>query len=464
MVDIPSLAAQLTSHATVFGPGDESFERSLKGWSDLSYRRAAIVVHPKDAEGIAATVKYAKAQSLDLAVRGGGHSTHATSSTEGGILMDLGKEMTRVTVDTYARTVTVQGGATWAAVSKEVGKYPLAVNGGTVSMVGVGGLSLRGGYGYYTPQHGVVLDTILAAKVVTGHGETLTASRKENPDLFWAIRGAGPNVGVVYELEFQAFPQPNRIWYGIRSYPASEAERVAEALNRALFHPQGKAAAHYLLHLSPEDEKTPVVSTVLFFDGSEEQARAHFAELLRLKCIKNEMRMTPFSETNTALDSFAPAGGRKRELGFQLTLPPRPAFVAELLHYITAKLASEPDLAHSSVEIDFFDPTRICNVPVAETAFPTRYRLLHGAAMLQWTDASRDKDFLAWGDSIQKLAERELLGHGQKQQLTVSNFTGFTQENKLTPSEMFGENADRLLQVKVKYDPANLFNKQNPII
>ncbi|KAL4985694.1 FAD binding domain protein [Aspergillus falconensis] len=464
MADSSSLAAQLTSHATVISPGDESFERSLKGWSDLSYRQAAIVVHPKDAEGIAMTVKYAKEHSLDLAVRGGGHSTHATSSTEGGILMDLGRELTRVTVDTYASTVTVQGGATWATVSREVGKYPLAVNGGTVSMVGVGGLSLRGGYGYYAPQHGVVLDTILAAKVVTGHGEILSATRTENPDLFWAIRGAAPNVGVVYELTFQAFPQPNRIWYGIRTYPASEVGRVAEALNGALFHPQGKAAAQYLLHLSPEDEKTPVVSTVLFFDGSEEQARAHFAELLRLKCIKDEMRMTPFSETNTALDSFVPAGGRKRELGFQLTLPPRPAFLAELLHYIAPKLAIEPDLAHSSIEIDFFDPSQICRVPVAEMAFPTRYRLLHGTAMLQWKDASRDKDFLAWGDSIQKLAEHELLVQGQKQQLTVSNFTGYTQENKLTPTDMFGENADRLLQVKAKYDPANLFNKQNPII
>lgn len=364
---------------------------------------------------------------MDLAVRGGGHSSHATSSTEGGILIDLGKELTRVTVDADARTVTAQGGATWADVSRELRKYPLGVNGGTVSMVGVGGLSLRGGYGYFAPQHGVVLDTIVAAKVVTGHGEIMNASRTENPDLFWAIRGAGQNVGVAYELTFQAFAQPNMIWYGMRTYPASEAERVAEAVNEALFHPQGKAAAQYLLHLSPEDEKTPVVSTVLFFDGSEEQARAHFAGLLKLKCIKDEIRMTHASETNTALDPFVPPGGRKREIGFQLTLPPRPAFAAELLHHITPKLASEPDLAHSSVEIDFFDPTQICRVPVAETAFPTRYRLLHGTAMLQWTDASRDKDFIDWGDSIRKLAERELLSHGQKQQLTVSNFTGFTQ-------------------------------------
>ncbi|KAL4864439.1 hypothetical protein BDV12DRAFT_205679 [Aspergillus spectabilis] len=464
MANFQHLAAQLSSHESVVLQGDESFERSLKGWSDISYRRPAVVVHPKEAEDVARTVIYAKNHHFDLAVRGGAHSTHATSSTDGGILMDLGKEMTRVTVDLDAQTVTSQGGATWADVSREVGKYPLAINGGTVSMVGVGGLSLRGGYGYYAPQHGVVLDTILAAKVVTGDGEKVTASKQENSDLFWAVRGAGPNVGVVYEFTFQAYPQPNLIWYGMRSYPRSEAHKVVEALNGALFHPQGKAAAQCILCLSPEDGKTPIVSTVLFFDGSEEQAREHFALLLKLECISDEMQMRPFSETNTALDPLVPPGGRKKLLGFQMTLPPRPAFITELLDYITPKLAKEPDLVHSSVEIDFFDPAQICRVPVTEAAFPTRYKLLHGAVMLQWTDATRDKDFLSWGHSIQKMAELELISQGQKQHLTVSNFVGYNQENRLTPSEMFGENADLLLQIKAKYDPANLFNKQNPIV
>jgi FAD/FMN-containing dehydrogenase len=171
--------------------------------------------------------------------------------------------MTRVVVNPDTQTVIVQGGATWGDVSREVGRYPLAVNGGTVSMVGVGGLSLEGGYGYYAPQHGVTLDTIIAAKVVTGTGEIVSVSREENPDLFWAIRGAAPTVGVVYEFTFQAYPQPNPIWYGMRSFPASEVQSVAEALNTALFHPRGKAAAQCLLYLSPEDGKTSIVSTVL---------------------------------------------------------------------------------------------------------------------------------------------------------------------------------------------------------
>ncbi|KAL2848272.1 FAD binding domain protein [Aspergillus pseudodeflectus] len=466
MANAQQIKTQLNIQGAILGPGDENYEEGLRLWSDTCYRRAAVVVHPKNANDIATTVNYAREHHLDLAVRGGGHSTLATSSTDGGILINLGNEMTRVVVDPDTRTVTVQGGATWEDVSREVGRYPLAVNGGTVSMVGVGGLSLEGGYGYYAPQHGVTLDTILAAKVVTGTGEIVSVSREgeEHADLFWAIRGAAPTVGVVYELTLQAYPQPTPIWYGMRSYPASEVQRVTEGLNTALFHPRGKAAAQCLLYLSPEDGKTPIVSTVLFFDGSEEEARAHFAPLLKLECIDDNMSMRPFSETNTVLDPFVPAGGRKNELGFDTTLPPRPEFVAELLDYLTASLTAEPDFAHGSVEIDFFDPTQICRVPVPDAAFPTRVWLLHGTAMLQWTDATKDEASLSLGKEILKMAERELLRHGQRQSLTVSNFSGYNPETKLSPSEMFGENARRLLDVKAKYDPANMFNKQNPIV
>ncbi|KIA75705.1 FAD binding domain protein [Aspergillus ustus] len=458
MADAQQLKAHLGILGAVIGPGDETYEASLRGWSDV------VIVQPKTAADIASVVKYARRESVDLAVRGGGHSTSGTSSTEGGILIDLGKEMTSVVVDPDAPAVTVQGGATWGDVSKAIAKYALAVNGGTVSRVGVGGLSLQGGYGYFAPQHGVVLDTITAAKVVTGTGDIVTASPQENPDLFWAIRGAGMNVGVVYELTFQAYPKPNLIWYGIRAYPADEVQNVTEALNKALFHPQGKAAAQLLLHLSPEDGKTPIVSTVLFFDGSEQDAHEHFSALLKVRCTKDEMQMRHVSETNTVLDPLVPPGGRKMEIGFQMSLPPRPAFVKEMFDCIVAKLTQEPDLSHSSVEIDYFDPSRICRVPVSATAFATRVRLLHATSMLQWSDATRDEEFISWAHSIRNMAERELLSHGQKQHPTTSNFIDYTPDNKLSPSEMFGENAGRLLQIKAKYDPANLFNKQNPIV
>ncbi|KAL4792666.1 FAD binding domain protein [Aspergillus venezuelensis] len=464
MAEIQKIKSQLEITGAVLGPEDEGYEESLRGWSDLIYRRAAVVVRPTQAEDIARVIKYARRHSIDLAARGGAHSTSATSSTEGGILIDLGNGMTSVTVDLDAQTVTVQGGANWGNVAKEVGRYPLAVNSGTVSLVGVGGLALQGGYGYYTPQHGVVLDTILAAKVVTGTGEILTASPEENEDLFWAIRGAAMNVGVVCEITFQTYPQPNLIWYGMNTYAFHHVIRVAEALNASLFHSEGKAAAQCLIHLLPDDMKTPVISTVLFFNGSEEEAHQHFADLLKIEPIKSDMAMRPFAKTCTILDPLVQPGGRKMEIGFQMTLPPRPAFIKEIGETLFAKLKQKPDLAHSSIEIDYLDPSQICKVPVEATAFATRVRNLHATSMLQWTDSTKDEEFIKFGHEIRKMAEEELLAQGQKQTTTVSNFIDYTQENKLSPSEMFGENAERLLKVKAKYDPDNLFNKQNPIV
>jgi hypothetical protein len=336
--------------------------------------------------------------------------------------------MNRVSVDTSTQAVTVQGGATWADVARETAKYQLAVNGGTASQVGVGGLTLRGGFGFLTPQHGVTLDTVLAAKVVTGEGIELQVSNKEHSDLFWAIRGAGPNVAVVAEFKFQAYPQPNLVWSGLRIHASSEVSKVVEALHQALVHPQGRAAAQCILCLSPEDEKTLTVTTIIFFNGSEEEGRRHFAQLLEVECIKDDIKMRHYRETIGIWDRLAPPGGRKRELGIQMTLPPRLAFVSELMDKISDKLTTEPDLAKTDFEIDYLDPTQICRTPITETAFPTRVAdLLHATLMLQWTDAAKDEDFLSWGRSIQKMCENELTNQGHKLAHTVSNYNGYTQ-------------------------------------
>ncbi|KAF7587609.1 hypothetical protein BBP40_007008 [Aspergillus hancockii] len=459
---IKPLGDQLHGHATVLSPDSEGYEKSLERWSDIGYQRAGVVIRPIDAQGIATTVKFAKDHSIDLAVKGGGHATHNASTSDGGILVDLGL-MNRVHVDIGSQTVAVQGGARWADVSRETAKYKLAVVGSTASQVGVGGLTLRGGYGYLTPQYGLALDSLISVKMITGEGTELRASREENSDLFWAIRGAGPNVGLVEEFIFQAHAQPNLVWYGKRSYPCSEVAKVIDALNRAFVHPLGKTAAQCILSLSPEDGTTPIVSTILFFNGCEEEARRHFSQLLDLEYISEQFKMTPYSETNNILDPLVPPGGRKRILGTQMAPPVRPEFVSELMGKISHKLTNEQDLAKSALEIDFFDPTQVCRISNTETAFPGRHKLLNVALILQWIDPSKDNDFLSWGESIQSLCEDELERQGYKPKHTVSNFIGYTQETITTARDMFGANADRLLSIKAKYDPANVFHKLNPL-
>ena len=423
-------------------------------------------------------MRFAHDHQIDLAVQGGCHSTDNSASSEGGILIDMGG-MKQVTVDPDTKSVRVQGGALWADVNQAASRHGLAVVGGTLSQVGVGGLTLRGGYGYLTPQYGLVIDNLLAATVITSNGTELKASANENPDLFWAIRGAGQTVGVVAEFVFQAHPQPNQVWSGTRSYTGEQLPAVVQSLNMALVDHGGKAAAQCVLSLSP-DTGTEIITTVLFFNGGEEEARKHFSQLLELECITDNMTMRDYPEANAILNSVVPPGGRKKIFGVQLMPPVRPEFGSSLMKAICRQLSTEPDMRGSFLEIDYFDPSSICRTPVAETAFPSRVGLLNGALILQWTDPKKDEAIMSWAAGVQRMCEDELRQAGYEPDQLVSNFKGYTQSksvetwksdraltgalgDQVTPASMFGANSERLLRVKAKYDPKNVFNKLNPL-
>lgn len=438
-------------------------------------------MRPNSAEDLATTLRFARDNRVDLAVKGGGHSTDTSSSSNGGILIDLGS-MRQVNVDPIKSTVTAQGGALWKDVNDTAALFGLAVVCGTVSQTGVGGLTLRGGCGYLTPRYGLVLDNLLSAKVVTADGQILNASANEHPDLFWAVRGAGANIGVAAELTFQAHTQANMVWCGSMIFTHDKLPVVLEALNGALLHPQNNAAAQCVLALSP-DTGTPVVTTVLFFNGSEEEGRRHFSSLVKLENISMEMEMRPYAKANTMLDTALPPGGRKKIVGVKFAPSIRPEFASNLLMEVGRKLTTAPDLATSCLEVDYFDLSRVNGVPIAETVFPSRTNTLNGALLLQWTDPNKDQEFIAWGEEIQTMCETELRRAGQKPDKTVSTFFGYTQggyrgentefegytltlslDDNMTPEDMFGVNADALLKVKRKYDPDNVFNKLNPLV
>ncbi|GFF64857.1 FAD binding domain protein [Aspergillus lentulus] len=458
---IEDLEVRLGNHATPHNPGSEEYERCLQRWSAIGYLRPGLVVCPTDAQGIARTVKFAKDHHIDLAVKGGGHSTDTSASSDGGILVDL-HHLKQVNVDPVAKTVSAQGGALWADVNQAAAQYQLAVVGGTASQTGVGGLTLRGGYGYLTPQYGLVIDNLLSANVVTAEGAEVLASEKDNPDLFWALRGAGQNVGVVEKFVLQAHPQPNLVWSGIRSYPCDRLPEVIQALNAALVHPQGKAAAQCVLALSPENG-SPLVNVVLFFNGCEAEGKKHFMMLLDIKCSSDDVRMRPYLDANTMIDAAVTAGGRKKILGVQLAPPVRSEFASKLMGDFTHQLTIETDMAKSALEFDYFDPSQICCISTDNTAFPARKKILNGALILQWTDPGRDEDILSWGKSIQVMCEEEIRRAGYESTAFVSNFIGYTSEDNVTPADMFGINANRLLDIKKKYDPFNVFHKLNPL-
>lgn len=184
-----------TVKGVVLTPGDNGYDESLKRWSHAAIKPAAVVVQPDTVEAVSKTVRYATANKIPLTAMSGGHATSGSSSSDGGMVIDL-RRINSVTVDPAQKTVTFGGGCRWSQVDEACAEHGLGTVGGTVNHTGVGGFILGGGMGWLTPKYGLTIDNLLNTEVVLADGRIVNASENENEDLFWALRGAGQNFGV----------------------------------------------------------------------------------------------------------------------------------------------------------------------------------------------------------------------------------------------------------------------------
>jgi FAD/FMN-containing dehydrogenase len=186
-------------------PTSPGYDAARRIWNGAIDRRPACIARCVGMTDVAASVRFARDHDLEIAVRGGGHNVAGTAVCDDGIVIDL-SAMRAVWVDSAGATAWVQGGALWGDVDRETQTRGLATTGGIVSHTGVGGLTLGGGIGHLMRKHGLAVDNLLAAEVVTAEGSTVRASVDEHPDLFWALRGGGGNFGVITSLQFALHP------------------------------------------------------------------------------------------------------------------------------------------------------------------------------------------------------------------------------------------------------------------
>jgi FAD/FMN-containing dehydrogenase len=189
----------------VIGPNDEGYESARKVYNAMIDKRPGLIARCSDVADVIAAVNFARENGLLLAIRGAGHNGAGLGICDDGLVMDL-SHMKGVRVDPVSRTVRVEGGATWGDVDHATHGFGLAVPSGIVSTTGVGGLTLGGGHGYLARKYGLTIDNLVEADVVLADGRLVTASDKNNEDLFWAIRGGGGNFGVVTSFLFRAQP------------------------------------------------------------------------------------------------------------------------------------------------------------------------------------------------------------------------------------------------------------------
>ena len=457
----------------LLAPGDQGFEASLHRWSRAAEQLAGAVLLPTSVDAISTTLKYASAQSISIAVRGGGHSTTGASSTNGGLVVDLA-EMRGVTVDPEKQTLTIQGGAVWSGVDTEAAKFGLATVGGTVPDTGVGGLTLGGGYGLLTGQRGLVVDNLLEVTTVLANGEVVKASMNENQDLFWGLRGAGQNFGVAVEFVIQAYPQKD-VWAGILMYPATRENltRVVEISNE-LYVPQEKTAKTGLkgrgaggigFARPPPAGGQVVVMVPIFFDGSKEEGKEIFKPFLDLGPMMSTVATLPYTVANTMLQT--PQGFRVSMKGVSFRMPMRPDFMCDVLNEF-AKFTEAPDAAASMVFLEFMDPTKVVQAAGNDDmAFANRGFQLNGMVAPFWMDAGNDKISRQWARDMAALFKKEIQREGEETGkgphvkgskeavMLYGNYDQYDEKSK----DIFGGNYQRLQVLKARYDPENMFNK-----
>ncbi|KAL0253273.1 hypothetical protein SLS55_010245 [Diplodia seriata] len=459
------LVSELRSALTdveVVTPQSPNYRKSIERWSDASVKEAAIVVYPTTAAAVSTTIKLATANAMPLVVSGGQHSTSGDSSIANGLVIDLFK-MRDVGVDAAARTITAGGGCTWKDVDEAGAAHGLATVGGTVNHTGIGGLTLGGGYGFLSGLYGLTVDNLVAVEMVLADGAIVTASETENPDLFWAARGAGASFGVATRFTYRAHEVPRGVFMGMLMFPPSCAAALVDAANRATCaDSDGRTVVHAALMAAPpgglpglDAGETVMVGAVVFHCGPEAQAREVLAPLLGLGALVDTTAEMPYSAVNGVLAAAAPRGGRKSIKGASFPQPLATDKFERTLKEFRAFVKEVPAAGKSLVSFENMKTEKICEPAVGAMAMPHRSGRLQCAIMCAWEGEEHDEAVRMWGRRIAAVVNEPGKADEGRENFEYVNYDG----NGSGPEIVYGPNYEQLSKLKAKYDPTNVFKK-----
>ena len=419
----------------------DSYEAARRVWNGNIDRRPALIARCTGVADVQQAVNFARARGLAMSVRGGGHSAPGYGTNDGGLIIDL-SPMKGIRVDPSARTVRAEPGVLWRELDHETQAFGLATTGGTVSNTGIAGLTLGGGLGWLMGKHGLTVDNLIAADVVTADGQPRQASVKENPDLFWALRGGGGNFGVVTSFEYRLHPV-TQVMGGLVLYPLDQAREVLRFYRDFCRGLPDEAEAYSGLLTSPDG--IPVAALVLGYNGSIEDGTKSLAPARQFgKPIADLVGPMPYRARQSMLDEPNAVHGLHRYW--------RSAFTDhisdELIDVLVERAAnfSSP----LSALLFFYMHGAATRVPLAETAFAARRPQWDFDAIGQWTDGAQSSQHIAWVRALWGRAEPHLQGSAY-----INHLAADDRPEKVRAS--FGDNYARLRQLKAVYDPTNLF-------
>jgi FAD/FMN-containing dehydrogenase len=434
-------------NGTVLEPGDPGYDDARAIFNSMIERRPAVIAQCADADDVAAAIAFGRANGLEIAVRGGGHSVAGKSLCDDGIVIDL-RRMSSVSVDPESRTATVAGGATMSDLDRATEPHGLATTGGRVSTTGVGGFTLGGGAGWLDRKLGLACDRLLSVDLVTADGRRVTANDDQNPELFWALHGGGGNFGIATSFRFRLDPLPV-VTAALMVWRPEAGSEVVPRYRDFLEAAPDEVGGGLIYLTGPEEEFVPrelvgnlACAALVTYAGEEPDASEAMEPLVELKPAGQMLESMPYAELQCLLDD--PPGYR---------------------NYWSAEYLDDfPDHA-----VEFFcsrADDMIVPSPSQHVLFPQGGAVGRGDGDLPipwrgaswvvhpfglWEDPADDERARRWAKDIRSDLQPWATG------AVYHNFIGDEGEDRLVAG--FGrDNYGRLARVKAEFDPDNIFH------
>ena len=440
----------------LIGGDDADYSLARVVWNGAIDRRPRLIARCAGPSDVARAVRFAREADLEIAIRGGGHNVAGTAVCDDGLVIDL-SGMRAVRVDPAGRRCWVQGGALWGDVDHETQLHALATTGGIISHTGVAGLTLGGGIGWLMRRHGLTIENLIAADVVTADGDRVHSSEDEHPDLFWALRGGGGNFGVVTSFEFHLHRIGPTVLAGPILWDASDAADVLRFYGEFIGTAPDELGTVVRLGTAPplavipeHLHWRPVLMLGACYSGPVDRGeqilrpiRAFGTPLVDL------VGPTPYVEFQAALDSTVPHGWRYYWKSTHL-----PELNDELIDVIVqnAFLSASP----RSYVAMFHLKGAVSRVMGGETAFGNR-QASHAITLDGVWRPGED-----FGDRETEWVRSFFASLGPFRQGVYVNFLG-GDEAPDRIREAYGAVYDRLVDVKTTYDPDNVFHSNQNI-
>ena len=428
----------------LLAPDNEGYDDARALFYGGLDRRPAVIVLVADETDVARVVGFARENEVELAVRGGGHSNAGHSTTDGGIVLDL-RDMKAIDIDVEGPTAWAQTGLTAAEFSEAVGAHGLAIGFGDTGSVGIGGITLGGGVGYLVRKHGLTIDDLLAAEIVTAEGEILQVDADHHPDLFWAIRGGGGNFGIATRFRYRLH-ELSTVVGGMLMLPATTeiVERfiaLAEAAPEELSTIANVMPAPPMPFVPEEHHGELIVMALMAYAGDAEAGERALAPFRALaEPIADMVKPMPYPEIYPPEDD-----------SYHPTAVSRTMFIDTVDGDVAETIMEWLEGSDASLRVAQLRVLggAMARVPAEATAFAHRASriMVNVAAFYEGAEDKIVRD--AWVEDFAAVLRQADTG-------AYVNFIG--EEGPSALCEPYpGPTLDRLVEIKTRYDPTNLF-------